>query len=238
MTDWYPLVRAWATHEGRTGVLDLMSDVDPALPVAPGQEFQIAMTVTPSGGAFRTYGYLLDDMFGDLATFEDLQGLRHLTNGRYTTFATGDEPRTAVGTVRMAKDAPEREVLLPRVIVGIMPAQGEKLVPCAVVHDQGFYIRRHHLRGRVLMLNPGARTVLPAEPPAPGLRLTGVSLARGGMISCTPDGTVTYQPHPSHLGYDRFECRYEDADGNTVWSDVTVHVGELANPGALPVDHG
>lgn len=58
------------------------------------------------------------------------------------------------------------------------------------------------------------------------------------MISCTPDGAVTYQPHPSYLGYDRFSCRYEDAGGNTVWSDVTVYVGDLALPGALPVRHG
>lgn len=238
MTDWYPLVRAWVSHEGRTGVLDLVSEVDPALPVTPGQEFQVAMSITATGGAFRTYGYLLDEMFGDAATFEKLDGLRHLTNGRFTTFAPGDEPRTAVGTVKIGKDTPDGTALIPKVIVGIMPAQGDKLVASAVVHDQCFYVRRYALPGRVLKLHPGTRAVLPAESPAPGLRLTGVSLARGGMISCTPDGAVTYQPHPSHLGYDRFSCRYEDAEGNTVWSDVTVYVGDLALPGALPVRHG
>ncbi|MFI1326756.1 hypothetical protein EF913_19115 [Streptomyces sp. WAC04189] len=235
---WYPIARAWVTHPRAPhigGTLELFADTDPARPVAPGQEFGLTLAVTPTGGAYRTYGYLLDDFLGGAATMVRHQGLSHLDNGRYATYATDAEPRTVTCLVRVQDSAPEGAVLLPRVIVGLMHAPGDKLIPSTAVSDAGFRVRRHWLPGQNITLRPGGRAVLPAgHTVAPGLRFMGVGLARHGVLTCMPDGSVTYQADPAHLGYDRFELAFEDGRGHRVWSEVTVHVGDFgASPGAL-----
>lgn len=233
MSDWFPVVRAWIAQDPFGGMLDLVSSADPARPVAPGQEFTLAMTVTPTGGAFRTYGYILGEQLGDAVALGDLQGFRLLKNGRYAMFATGTEPATATCTVTVAADAKDGAMMLPRVVVGLMPAQGDKLIPCSGIEDQGFWIRRHSIPGRALNLRPGSRVTLPADA-EPGLRRTGVGIPRAGTLHCDPDGTVVYQAPASYHGYDFFTCTYEDRDGHSVRSDVVVHIGDLGlSPGAM-----
>ncbi|POX48979.1 hypothetical protein C3489_25750 [Streptomyces sp. Ru71] len=239
MNDWHPIARAWVTHPQARhigGTLELFADADPAQPVTPGQEITFTMVVTPTGGAFRTYGYLLDDFLGDVATMARHQGMSHLNNGRYATYASDAEQRTVSCQVRVADDAPDGAVLLPRVIIGLMPAQGDKLIPSTAVSDAGYRVRRHFVPGQSFTLPPGGRVSLPpGHTWAPGLRFMGVGIARHGMLTCPPDGSVTYQADPGHLGYDRFELAFEDERGNRVWSEVTIHIGDFgASPGALP----
>ncbi|MFB6777925.1 MULTISPECIES: hypothetical protein [unclassified Streptomyces] len=219
------------------GTLELFADIDPALPVTPGQEFGLALSVTPVGGAYRTYGYLLDDMLGDHAKMVRHQGMSHLTNGRYATYASGTDPRTVNCLVRIHDDAIEGAVLLPRVIIGLMTAQGDKLIPSTAVSDLGFRVRRHVLRGQSMVLRQGGRAMLPAgHSPVAGLRFIGVGIAGHGLLTCGADGSVTYEADPEHLGYDRFELCYEDDRGHRVWSEVTVHIGGFgASPGAIAV---
>ncbi|MFJ5737005.1 hypothetical protein [Streptomyces microflavus] len=241
MNDWYPLVRAWVAHPQMPhigGTLDLFSDVDPSLPLVPGQELGLALSVTPVGGAYRTYGYLLDDLLGDHATMVRHPGMSHLNNGRYATYAAGTEPRTVNCVVRIADDAAEGSVLLPRVIIGLMTVQGDKLIPSTAISDAGFRVRRHVLAGQSMTLRQGGRALLPAgHSPAEGLRFVGVGVARYGLLTCTADGGVTYEADPEHLGYDRFELCYENSRGHRVWSEVTVHIGDFgASPGAV-ADH-
>ncbi|MGW1026516.1 hypothetical protein ACWD4J_22945 [Streptomyces sp. NPDC002577] len=238
MSDWHPIARAWVTHPQAPqvgGTLDLFADADPALPVAPGQEIAFTLAVTPTGGSYRTYGYLLDDFLGGAATMVRHQGMSHLTNGRYATYASDAEPRTVSCLIRVNDDAQEGAVLLPRVIIGLMPNQGDKLIPSTAVSDAGFRVRRHWLPGQSITLRPGGRAVLPAgHTPAPGLRFMGVGVARHGVLTCMPDGSITYQADPEHRGYDRFELAFEDERGHRVWSEVTVHIGDFgASPGAL-----
>lgn len=239
MNDWYPLVHAWVSHPRVqvSGTLELFADVDPALPLTPGQEFGLAMTVTPVGGAYRTYGYLLDDMLGEHAKMVRHQGLSHLPNGRYATYASGIEPRTVNCLVRVDEKAAEGAVLLPRVIVGLMTAQGDKLIPSTAVSDAGFRVRSYWIPGQSMVLRQGGRAMLPAgHCPAPGLRFIGVGIAQHGVLTCTADGGITYEADPHHLGYDRFELCYEDERGHRAWSEVTVHIGDFgASPGALAV---
>lgn len=240
MNDWYPLARAWVTHPRMPhvgGTLELFADVDPALPVAPGQEIGLALSVLPVGGAYRTYGYLLDDMLGDHATMVRHQGLSHLTNGRYATYASGTDPRTVNCRIRINEDAAEGAVLLPRVIIGLMTAQGDKLIPSTAVSDIGFRVRRHWLPGQHMALRQGGRAMLPAgHSPAVGLRFIGVGIAGHGVLTCRADGGVTYEADPEHVGYDRFELCYEDDRGHRVWSEVTVHIGDFGvSPGAIAV---
>lgn len=238
MSDWYPIARAWVTHPQAPqigGTLDLYADTDPTHPVAPGQEITFTLAVTPTGGAYRTYGYLLDDFLGDIATMARHQGMSHLTNGRYATYASDAAPRTVTCTVKVNDDAEDGAVLLPRIIIGLMPAQGDKLIPSTAISDAGYRVRRHWLPGQSLTLPPGGHAVLPpGHVHAPGLRFMGVGIARHGILTCTPDGTVTYQADPAHFGYDRFELAFEDERGNRVWSEVTIHIGDFgASPGAL-----
>ncbi|MEV7521011.1 hypothetical protein [Streptomyces sp. NPDC091371] len=238
MSDWFPVVRAWIVQGPLSGVLDLLSSADPNRPLVPGQEFTLAMTLTPSGGAYRTYGYILDDMLGDAVALGDLQGFRLLKNGRYAAFASGTEPSTATCTVKVKADAPDGAMMLPRVVVGLMPAQGDKLTPSSGIEDQGFWVRRHSIPGRALHLHPGARAILPADAEH-GLLRTGVGIPRRGTVHCTPDGAVTYQAPASYHGYDFFTCTYEDQDGHSVRSEVVVHIGDLAlSPGAMGALHG
>ncbi|MCM1968352.1 hypothetical protein ABT024_08145 [Streptomyces sp. NPDC002812] len=236
--NWFPLVRAWATQGPYTGVLDLLATADPAYPLRPGSQFQLAMTVTPSGGAFRTYGYILGESLEDGVVVEDLQGLRKLPNGRYACFASGDEPVTATCVVRVKEEGSDGSVVVPRVVVGIMPFQGDKLVSSSGIEDKGYYARRRSIPARRLVLRPGEVVALPAGSPE-GLRLRGVTIARYGMLGCSPDGAVTYQaPHSFH-GYDRFVCTYEDQDGYVAEGHVVVRVGDLgASPGALGAVRG
>ncbi|MFF1410020.1 Ig-like domain-containing protein [Streptomyces sp. NPDC058289] len=236
--NWFPLVRAWATQGPYTGVLDVLSTADPAYPLVPGAQFQIAMTVTPSGGAFRTYGYILGESLEDGVVVEDLQGLRKLPNGRYAVFASGDEPATATLVVRVLDEGSDGAVVVPRAVVGVMPFQGDKLSASSGIEDKGYYVRRHSIPARRLDLHPGEVVSLPAGG-TEGLRVTGVTLARYGMLGCSPDGTVTYQaPHSFH-GYDRFVCTYEDRDGHMAEGHVVVRVGDLgASPGALGAVRG
>ncbi|GGR46666.1 Ig-like domain-containing protein [Streptomyces roseolus] len=236
MTDWYPLTRAWVVHEQYDGVLDLLSTADPSRPLVPGQEFGIALTVTPGGGAFRTYGYLMDEGLGDAVVLDQLDGVRRLDNGRYALLAPGTAATTGTALVKVRADVPDGTPVVPRVIIGIMAEQGAKLVYSSGIEDRTYHVRRHTVPGVVLRLRPGQEVTLP---PVHGeLRVTGVSTARHGSLSCAPDGTVVYRAHPSHVGYDRFTRRFEDADGNTVRSDVTVHTGDLGiSPGALSVPH-
>ncbi|MGV9346633.1 hypothetical protein ACWDSD_17780 [Streptomyces spiralis] len=239
MNDRYPLARVRVTHPQAPevgGTLELFSDTDPARPVAPGKEITFTLSVAPTGGAYRTYGYLLDDFLGSTATMVRHQGMSHLTNGRYAAYAGGAEPRTLTCLIRVNDDAQEGAVLLPRVVVGLMPEQGDKLISSTAVSDVGFRVRRHWLPGQHIALRPGGRAVLPAgHTPEPGLRFMGVGLARHGMLTCMSDGTVTYQADHAHLGYDRFELAFEDERGHRVWSEVTVYIGDFGvSPGALP----
>ncbi|MBT2477216.1 Ig-like domain-containing protein [Streptomyces sp. ISL-94] len=238
MTAWFPLVRAWVADGPYGGVLDLASTVDPARPLVPGQTFRLALTITPSGGAYRTYGYILDGDLSDAVTLTELQGMRQLPNGRYAAFASGTEAVTATCLVEVGQDAVDGTVVLPRVVVGVMPAQGDKLVASAGIEDQGFHVRRRVIPGRTLFLNPGGQATLPGAT-ADGLRLSAVSPARYGMVGCAPDGTVTYQAPASFHGYDRFTCTYEDQDGHATASHVIIRIGDLGlSPGALSVHHG
>lgn len=238
----YPLVRAWVTNPGMPhigGTLELFADVDPALPVRPGQELGLTLSVTPVGGAYRTYGYLLDDFLGDHATMVRHQGMSLLPNGRYATYASGTEPRTVNCLVRVNDEAVEGAVLLPRVIIGLMTGQGDRLIPSAAISDTGFRVRRQWLPGHHMVLRQGGRAMLPAaHSPAAGLRFVGVGIADHGRLTCEAGGSVTYEADPEHVGYDRFELCYEDDRGHRVWSEVTVHIGDFgASPGALAIPH-
>ncbi|MFJ6718861.1 Ig-like domain-containing protein [Streptomyces sp. NPDC091259] len=238
MSGWFPLVRAWVAQGPYGGVVDLAATADPALALVPGQRFRLAMTVTPSGGAYRTYGYLLGEDLGDAVILEEPQDLRRLPNGRYAAFASQTQAITATCVVRVRDDAPDGSVVMPRVVVGLMTAQGEKLVPSAGIEDRGFHVRRRTVPGRPLLLAPGGHVTLPGGT-ADGLKLSAVSPARRGMLSCAPDGSVTYQAPASYQGYDRFTCIYEDLVGHTHPSEVVIHIGDLGmSPGALNVFYG
>lgn len=236
--NWFPLVRAWVAQGPYTGVLDVLATADPAYSLVPGTQFQIAMTVTPSGGAFRTYGYILGESFRGGAVVEDLQGMRELPNGRYAVFASGDEPVTATCVVRVLEEDSDGSVVMPRAAIGVMPFQGDKLVSSSGIEDKGYYVRRRAIPARQLILRPGEVVTLPAGSPG-GLRLTAVTVARHGMLGCSPDGAVTYQAPQSFHGYDRFVCTYEDQDGHTADSHVVIRVGDLGlSPGALGAVRG
>ncbi|MFI6648849.1 hypothetical protein ACIBI8_14680 [Streptomyces sp. NPDC050529] len=239
MNDWYPLVRATVAHPGVPqfgGVLELFADVDPALPVVPGQEIGLGLSLTPAGGAYRTYGYLLDDLLGDIATMPRHPGMSHLENGRFATYVSGVEPRVLNCLVRVNDDAPEGAVLLPRVSIGLMLSQGDKLVSSAILSDNGFRVRRHTVPGQSMVLRQGGRAVLPAgHTPVAGLRLVGVGLARHGVLTCGADGSVVYEAEPSHVGHDSFELCYEDVRGYRTWSEVAIQIGEFgSSPGPVP----
>lgn len=238
VNDWYPLVRATVTHPGMPqfgGVLDLFADVDPALPVVPGQEIGLGLSLTPAGGAYRTYGYLLDDLLGDIATMSRHPGMSHLENGRFATYASGADPRVVNCLVRVNDEAPEGAVLLPRVSVGLMLSQGDKLVSSAILSDRAFLVRRQVVPGQSMALRQGGRAVLPAgHSPVPGLRLVGVGIARHGVLTCGADGSVVYEADPPYLGYDSFELCYEDARGHRTWSEVAIQIGEFgSSPGSV-----
>ncbi|OIJ64134.1 hypothetical protein [Streptomyces mangrovisoli] len=242
MNDLYPLARAEVDHPeapGDRGTLELFAGTDPALPVAPGQEIDLTLVITPGDRAHRTYGYLLEDFLGTTATLVRHPGLSRLPSARLATYASGAEPRTAACRIRVAPDAPEGTVLLPRVVVGLVPSQGAALVASGAISHEGFRVRRHWLPGEAVTLRPGGHAELPAgHSPAPGLRLLAAGRARHGRTSCGPDGAVSYRADPDHLGYDRFELAYEDPDGHRVWTEVTVHIGDLGpSPGAVAV-HG
>ncbi|MCX5310040.1 hypothetical protein [Streptomyces sp. NBC_00154] len=238
MKDWYPLVRATVTHPRMPqvgGTLELFADVDPALPVTPGQELGLGLSLTPIGGAYRTYGYLLDDLLGDIAKMSRHPGMSHLDNGRFATYASGTEARVVNCLVRVNDDAPEGAVLLPRVSIGLMLGQGDKLVSSATLSDTGFRVRRQLLAGQNMVLRQGGRAVLPAgQTPVAGLRFVGVGIARHGVLTCGADGSVVYEADPTHVGYDSFELCYEDSRGHRTWSEVTVHTGDFgSSPGAV-----
>ncbi|MFH9431023.1 hypothetical protein ACH4JZ_22400 [Streptomyces sp. NPDC017615] len=243
MNDLHPLALAHVTHPGAPespGTLRLVADADPALPVVPGQEITLSLTLDPAGGGYRTYGYLIDDSLAPAAAMLRHPGLSLLANGRYATYVgAGDEPRTVSCVIRVDPEAPDGATVLPRIVVGVMAVEGDRLVPSAAISDTGFRVRRHWLPGQCVTLRPGGRALLPAgHTPVPGLRLVAVGRARHGLLTYAPDGGVSYQAHPEHLGYDRFELAFEGEDGHRVWSEVTVHVGDLgASPGALAV-HG
>ncbi|MGV9340255.1 hypothetical protein [Streptomyces sp. NPDC003688] len=243
MNDRHALAFAHVTHPGAPevlGTLHLVADADPALPVAPGQEITLSLTLTPAKGTYRTYGYLIDDFLTPAAVMLRHPGMSLLANGRYATYVTdGDEPRTVYCAIRIDPQALDGATVLPRIVVGVMAAEGERLVPSAAVSDTGFRVRRHWLPGQCVTLRPGGRALLAAgHTPVPGLRLVAVGRARHGLLTCAPDGGVSYQAHPEHLGYDRFELAFEGEDGRRTWSEVTVHVGDLGDsPGALAV-HG
>ncbi|MFB7597928.1 hypothetical protein [Streptomyces sp. NPDC056160] len=238
MNDWYPIARTWVAHPQSPqigGALELYADADPSVPVAPGQAITLTLAVTPTGGAYRTYGYLLDDFLGQAARMVRHRGMSHLANGRYATYASDAEPRTVTCLLKIKDDAQEGAVLLPRVVVGLVPTQGDRLISSAAISDAGFRVRRHWLPGQSLNVHPGGQAALPAgHTQAPGLRFMGVSLAQHGAVTCLPDGSVTYQADPVHLGYDRFELAFEDEMGHRVWSEVTVYIGDFgASPGAV-----
>ncbi|MFC9529700.1 MULTISPECIES: hypothetical protein [unclassified Streptomyces] len=241
MSTWFPLTQAWVAHPRHSeygGRLELAADADPSVPLVPGQEVQLAVTVQPAGGAYRTYGYLMDDLLGTAAVMPAHKGLAHLAkNGRYATYATGTEPRTVISTLRIRDDASEGAVVLPRVSVGVMLNEGDKLISSSAVSEGGFRVRRAWLPGRSVMLRPGARVTIPAGfSPVQGLRLTGATCARYGVVTCAPDGSVTYRSDPTFQGYDHFACSFEVAGGHVVWSEVTLFMGDLAgSPGALPL---
>ncbi|MGW1776096.1 hypothetical protein [Streptomyces sp. NPDC002104] len=235
---WFPVARAWISLGGLSAVLDLAASADPGRPLVPGQEFTLAMTLTPSGGAYRTYGYVLGDTLGDAVVLGDMAGLRLLENGRYMGFASGTEAVTHTCTVKVKADAPDGATMLPRVVVGLMPAEGDKLIPSSGIEDQGFWIRRHSIPGRALHLPPGGQFTLPPDAEH-GLRRTGVGIPRQGMLHCAPDGTVVYQAPAAYQGYDFFTCAYEDAAGHLVHAHVTVRIGDPGmSPGALRAVHG
>ncbi|MEI7032735.1 Ig-like domain-containing protein [Streptomyces pratensis] len=244
MNDWHPLARIQVAHPERTAVsavLELYADTDPALAVVPGQEIRLHLQVTPSGGPYRSYGYIFDDVVAEHATMTNLQGLGHLPNGRYATYARGNEPRAVTAVLTVADDAPEGAVLLPKVCVGVMSYAGEKLVSSAHITDAGFRVRRSWLPGRSLAIPPGGRAVVGVDRAAAeaGLRVAGVSLPRYGAVTALADGTITYIGVPGATGYDRFSVCYENAAGARTWSEVTVYAGEDVGraPGLLPGAH-
>ncbi|MFD4759267.1 Ig-like domain-containing protein [Streptomyces sp. NPDC058439] len=240
MSGWYLLARIQVAHPERTTVsaaLELHADADPAIAVVPGQEITLHLSVLPSGGPYRAYGYIFDDVVAEHATMTDLQGLGHLPNGRFATYARGDEQRAVTAILKVNDDAPEGAVLLPKVCVGVMSYAGEKLVSSAQVTDAGYRVRRAWVPGRSLAIPPGGYGVVGPDPAAAqaGLRVVGVGLAQYGAVSAVPDGSVTYTGVPGATGYDRFSICYENQAGHRNWSEVTVYAGDVDNiPGVLP----
>ncbi|MFC8792029.1 Ig-like domain-containing protein [Streptomyces cinereoruber] len=241
MSDWYPLARSWVSHPEAPqygGHLELFSDVDPAHPLAPGQKFQFALSITPQEAPYRVYGYLLGDIFEGVTKVVRHKGLGKLGNGRYATYSSGAEPRTATMTVKIDDDAPEASYLLPRIVVGVKRTEDERLISSMSNSRLGFRVRRHWLAGRSMLLNPGGRFTVPADyQPVDGLRFTGSSFPAHGTLFHTPGGGLTYQAAPDFLGYDSFSVEFEDDSGHRVRQEITVHVGGLGDsPGALPAD--
>ncbi|WNF30223.1 hypothetical protein RI138_27225 [Streptomyces sp. C11-1] len=244
MNDWHPLARIEVAHPERTAVsavLELHADADPALAVVPGQEICLHLQVTPAGGPYRAYGYLFDDIVAEHATMTNLQGLGHLPNGRFATYARGNEPRAVTAVLKVSDDAPEGAVLLPKVCVGVMSYAGEKLVSSAQITDAGFRVRRAWLPGRNITIPPGGRAVIGVdrEVAEAGLRVVGVGLPQYGGVSALPDGSITYTGVPGATGYDRFSVCYENAAGTRNWSEVTVYAGDDVGltPGLFPGAH-
>lgn len=199
MSGWFPLVRAWVAQGPYSGVVDLAATADPALALVPGQRFRLAMTVTPSGGAHRTYGYLLGEDLGGAVVLEELQHLRRLPNGRYAAFAPQTRAITADCVVRVRDDAPDGSVVMPRVVVGLMIAQGDKLVPSAGIEDRGFHVRRRVVPGRPLLLAPGGHVTLPGST-ADGLRLSAVSPPAAEGSAAPPTArSPTRRPRPTRV---------------------------------------
>ncbi|MFF2407076.1 Ig-like domain-containing protein [Streptomyces sp. NPDC058092] len=240
MSGWYLLARIQVAHPERTAVsavLELHADADPAIAAVPGQEITLHLSVLPSGGPYRAYGYIFDDVVAEHATMTDLQGLGHLPNGRFATYARGDEQRAVTAILKVNDDAPEGAVLLPKVCVGVMSYAGEKLVSSAQVTEAGYRVRRAWVPGRSLAIPPGGYAVVGPDPAAAqtGLRVVGVGLAQYGAVSAVPDGSVTYTGIPGATGYDRFSICYENQAGHRNWSEVTVYAGDVDNiPGVLP----
>ncbi|MFD7325223.1 hypothetical protein ACFV9D_29700 [Streptomyces sp. NPDC059875] len=241
MSDWYSLVQSWVSHPETPqhgGHLELFSDVDPQRPLVPGQTFSLTLSITPSDAPYRTYGYLLGDIFEGVTSVVNHKGLGKLGNGRYATYASGAEPRTATMRVKIADDAPEGSYLLPRIVVGVKRTEDERLVSSMSVSNVGFRVRRHWLPGRSIVLNPGGRFTIPAGyTPVDGLRFTGTTFASHGTLFHTPDGGLSYQADPEHLGYDSFSCCFEDESGHRVRQEITLHIGDMSHsPGALRTD--
>ncbi|MET8506455.1 hypothetical protein ACF065_11760 [Streptomyces sp. NPDC015232] len=241
MNDWYPLARAWVSHPEdprHGGHLELFSDADPALPLTPGQRFQLTLSITPQDAPYRVYGYLLGDIFEDgVLEVARHKGLGRLANGRYATYSSGAEPRSATMTVKVSANAAEGAYFLPRIVVGVKRAEDERLVPSMAVSRTGFRIRRHWLPGRSMVLAPGGGFLIPAGyVPAEGLRLTGTTFPARGTVHTSQDG-LSYTAEPGHLGYDSFSLCFEDELGHRVWQEITVHLGDLSRtPGALLPD--
>ncbi|WP_326700617.1 Ig-like domain-containing protein [Streptomyces sp. NBC_01754] len=239
MSDWHLLAHIQVAHPERTAVsavLDLHADTDPAAPVVPGQEIALHLQVLPSGDPYRAYGYIFDDVVAEHATMAQSHGLGHLPNGRFATYASGNEPRAVTAVLKVNDDAPEGAVLLPKVCVGVMSYAGEKLVSSAQITDAGFRVRRVWVPGRSLSVPPGGYAVIGPDRDATeaGLRVVGVGLPQAGTVSAAPDGSITYTGVPGAVGYDRFSVCYENAAGHRNWSEVTVYAGDIGtNPGVL-----
>ncbi|MET9348024.1 hypothetical protein [Streptomyces termitum] len=241
MNDWYPLTRASVTHPETPrhgGRLELFSDADPALPLAPGRRFQLMLSITPQDAPYRVYGYLLPDLFEGVLGVVRHQGLGKMASGRYATYASGAEPRAVTMTVKVADDAPEGSYFLPRIVVGVKRTEEERLVASMANSHLGFRVRRHWLAGHVMMLEPGGRFTVPADyRPVEGLRFTGSTFPARGTLFHVPGGGLTYQADPEFRGYDSFACEFEDTEGHRVRQEITIHVGGLGDsPGALPAD--
>ncbi|MFI8965455.1 Ig-like domain-containing protein [Streptomyces sp. NPDC053493] len=242
MSDWYPLTRAWVAHPEEPrygGHLELFSDADPAAPLAPGQRFHLTLSITPQDAPYRVYGYLLGDIFEDgVLDVVRHKGLGKLANGRYATYSSGAEPRSATLTVKVPENAAEGAYFLPRIVVGVKRTDEERLVPSMAVSRTGFRVRRHWLPGRSMVLAPGGSFMIPGGySPAEGLRFTGTTFASHGTLFSASDGSLSYQAEAGHLGYDSFSCCFEDDHGHRVWQEITVHIGDLSHaPGAILPD--
>ncbi|NEC64630.1 Ig-like domain-containing protein [Streptomyces sp. SID9727] len=240
MNDWYPLARIQVAHPERPGVsalMELHADADPEAPVVPGQDIALHLQILPAGGPYRAYGYIFDDIVAEHATMARLQGLGHLPNGRFATYASGNEPRAVTAVLTVNDDAPEGAVLLPKVCVGVMSYAGEKLVSSAQITDAGFRVRRAWVPGRSLSIPSGGYAVIgpDRDAAAAGLRVVGVGLPQAGTVTAAPDGSITYTGVPGAAGYDRFSVCYENARGHRNWSEVTVYAGDIgSNTGLLP----
>ncbi|GAA1556628.1 MULTISPECIES: Ig-like domain-containing protein [Streptomyces] len=214
----------------------LYSSADPRLGVAPGETFQLGLSVAPDGGAPRGCAYLLGAPLTESAEVVGVQGLEFFPRQRW--FRLRAEPgENAAGVLHLrVRDSAAEPRIRPQIMVGVPDATGRRTTRTGRLDAEALPLRRPVARGLRLTAEPGGSgsvNVLSACPP--GCTAVTVTAPRNGDAQLSYDGWVTYTPAPGFTGYDRFAYTVATPAGEKLTSHVNVFTGPLdAVPGAFP----
>ncbi|MGK4580667.1 Ig-like domain-containing protein [Kitasatospora sp. HPMI-4] len=239
------IARVQAAHQSRPELsmtVDLTSAADPAVPLLPGQQLDLTLTINPVGNGYRYYAYLMEEQLTGVASVTAHRGFGHMEKAKkYGTYTPANSPRTLTFSVRVNDAVPGDGVLMPTVSAGVIAAEGQKLSGCPPIVQRGYRVVSAYAPPKLLVVAPGTNGMLPglAHELGPDARLVGVSPPRRGMVGIGPDGTVTYYPDQGFVGYDRLFYTVENGSRGIARGEITVVVGQpYEMPGVLAAPTG